>query len=131
MDIGYRARLAGYENWYFPAAGVLHAGSGASGSTYNAFKTSLTSRNSVYLIRKNMPPWQRILNLPFLAAGFLVKTVFFVKKGLGREYLKGLAEGIRMGGKHGTHGVTVPRTSVFRKLQIQTELWINVVRRFL
>lgn len=34
-DIGYRARLLGYENWYEPSAKVYHVGSGTSGSRYN------------------------------------------------------------------------------------------------
>ena len=32
-DIGYRARIYGYENWYAPKAVVYHVGSGTSGST--------------------------------------------------------------------------------------------------
>lgn len=130
VDIGYRARLAGYENWYFPKACVLHAGSGASGSRYNAFKTSLASRNSLYLIRKNMPVWQRILNLPFLTAGFLIKTVFFSKKGLGKEYIQGLMRGMRMKERGRTGPGKTVQPSVFRLFQIQAELWINVIRRF-
>ena len=35
MDIGYRARIYGYENWYAPKAVVYHVGSGTSGSRYN------------------------------------------------------------------------------------------------
>ncbi|MBE5997848.1 MAG: glycosyltransferase family 2 protein [Lachnospiraceae bacterium] len=95
-DLGWRARLAGYENLYVPSAYVLHAGSGSSGSRYNEFKVKYTSRNSVYIIRKNMPLWQRILNFPFLAAGFGIKTVFFMKKGFGKTYLTGLRNGMKM-----------------------------------
>lgn len=83
IDIGYRARIFGYQNGYCPEAIVYHAGSGASGSRYNAFKVDLSSRNSIYLIYKNMPLLQLILNLPFLLLGFLVKTLFFIKRDLG------------------------------------------------
>lgn len=83
IDIGYRARIFGYQNGYCPDAIVYHAGSGASGSRYNAFKVDLSSRNSIYLIYKNMPLLQLILNLPFLLLGFLVKTLFFIKRDLG------------------------------------------------
>ena len=31
MDIGYRGRLLGYENWFCPKARVLHVGSGTTG----------------------------------------------------------------------------------------------------
>lgn len=96
IDIGYRARIYGYRNVYVPEAKVLHFGSGFSGSRYNAFKVKLSSRNSVYLPWKNMPLVQLILNAPFLALGYLAKYVFFVRKGLGKEYRKGIAEGFKL-----------------------------------
>ncbi len=49
------------------------------------FKTRYSSRNNVYLIYKNMPLLQIILNLPFLAAGFLIKFLFFAVKGNGQR----------------------------------------------
>ena len=49
IDVGYRARIFGYENWYVPAALVYHVGSGTSGSRYNQFKTRYSSRNNIYL----------------------------------------------------------------------------------
>jgi GT2 family glycosyltransferase len=61
MDIGYRAQIHGYVNRYIPSAVVYHAGSGTSGSRHNAFKVRLSARNSVWLVRKNMPLWQRIV----------------------------------------------------------------------
>ena len=81
MDVGYRARINGYENWYAPKAMVYHVGSGTSGSRYNHFKTRYSSRNNVYLIYKNMPLLQIILNLPFLIVGFGTKLLFFTLKG--------------------------------------------------
>lgn len=89
-DIGYRARIYGYENWYAPKAIVYHVGSGTSGSRYNQFKTRYSSRNNIYLIYKNMPLLQIILNLPFLAVGFLIKFLFFAVKGMGKEYAAGI-----------------------------------------
>ena len=41
LDIGYRGRLLGYENWFCPKARVLHVGSGTTGSRYNLFKVRL------------------------------------------------------------------------------------------
>jgi len=95
IDIGYRAKIHGYKNVFCPTARVYHVGSGSSGSKYNDFKVSLSSRNSIYLIYKNMPIIQIIINLPALLAGYFVKWLFFVKKGFGRVYLKGIAEGIK------------------------------------
>ena len=55
-------------------------------------KIRYSSRNSVYLVYKNMPWPQILLNLPFLAAGFLIKTLFFGAKGYLREYVTGLGK---------------------------------------
>ncbi len=96
IDIAFRARLCGYRNRFEPGAVVRHAGSASSGSRYNEFKIRLSSRNNVYLPGKNMPPLLLCLNLPFLLTGFFVKWLFFVKKGYGRLYLTGLAEGLKM-----------------------------------
>ena len=54
-DLGYRAQIFGYRNYYTPDAVVRHAGSGVSGSRHNEFKVNLSSQNSIYLIYKNMP----------------------------------------------------------------------------
>lgn len=96
IDIGYRARIFGYRNIYVPEAKVLHFGSGYSGSRHNAFKVRLSSRNSVYLPWKNMPFAQLVLNMPFLVIGYLTKYVFFVRKGLGKEYRQGISEGWKL-----------------------------------
>lgn len=97
VDIGYRAQLYGYDNIYCPDAVIYHVGSGTSaeGNRYSAFKVRLAARNNVYLNYKNMRTWQIVLNFPFLAAGVFVKYLFFKKRGFGKEYLSGLAEGIK------------------------------------
>ena len=94
MDIGYRARLAGYRNLYNPYAKVYHLGRASSGSRHNAFKVELSARNSMYMLRKNMPAWQMVLNVPFIAAGIIIKTVYFARKGLVTAYLKGIVKGL-------------------------------------
>lgn len=127
IDLGYRARIAGYRNVYAPKAVVYHVGSGFSGSVHNAFKVKLSSRNSIYLAYKNMPWLQLILNAPFLLLGCLIKWLFFWKKGLGKEYLCGLREGIRLcreGKKVRFQWKNLPNYAV-----IQWELWLNMFRR--
>lgn len=129
IDLGYRARLAGFKNIYAPGAKVLHAGSGFSGSRYNEFKVALSSRNNVYLIYKNMPVWQLIVNAPFLIAGFAVKAVFFAAKGLGGTYTKGLAEGIRMSkGPGRNRRVDFSRVPGHIQLRTEAELLRNMLR---
>ncbi len=127
IDLGYRARICGYENRYLPDAVVYHAGSGTSGSRYNEFKVRLSSRNNVYMIYKNMPFFQLLLNAPLLLTGFLVKYLFFARKGFGTTYMKGLLEGIRMS----LHGRKVPfhPKNMMNYLRIQLELWVNILRK--
>nr|MBQ8253011.1 glycosyltransferase family 2 protein [Lachnospiraceae bacterium] len=131
VDVGYRARLRGYKNGYCPKAVVYHAGSGFSGSRYNEFKVNLSSQNSVYLIAKNMPLLQLLINLPFLLAGFFIKTLFFVKKGFGTTYLKGLWKGVRLSLSREGRRKKLPFRMKYGLcyVKVQLELWYNLLRR--
>ena len=93
LDIGYRARLAGYDNVYCPGARVFHVGSGTSGSKYNSFKVKLAARNNIYLNYKNMPGWQLALNALPILLGMAVKYRFFKGLGFEKDYVDGLKEG--------------------------------------
>lgn len=128
VDVGYRARIAGYRNVYEPMARIIHVGSAASGSRHNEFKVRLSARNNLYLIYKNMPVLQILLNLPFLLAGFLIKYLFFLKKGLGAIYLKGLMEAPELMKKK--KKVLYQKGHLKNYLKIQLELWINIFRFF-
>ena len=129
IDVGYRARIFGYENWYVPAALVYHVGSGTSGSRYNQFKTRYSSRNNIYLIYKNMPVLQIILNLPFLVPGFGMKILFFFQKGMGREYVAGIKNGFQI--SHRNKKVKFHMRNLGRYARIQLELWWNIIYRFM
>lgn len=96
VDIGYRAKIFGYHNIYEPKAIVYHAGSATTGSRYNPTKIDLAARNSVYVISKNMPFPQRLLNLPALVTGVAIKQIFFSKMGYGKEYFFGILKGISL-----------------------------------
>lgn len=98
IDVGYRAKIFGYENVYCPAAVVYHVGSGTSGSKYNSFKVRLAARNNVYLNYKNMPALQLLVNLVPILAGIFVKYLFFRKIGFASDYVEGLKEGIKTAG---------------------------------
>lgn len=130
-DIGYRARIYGYENIFTPKALVYHYGSGTSGSRYNLFKVRFSSRNNIYLIYKNMPLLQIILNIPFLVLGFAVKTVFFMRKGYGREYIAGMKNGVQLSKKGRKNGKKVHFTwkHLPSYIRIQGELYLNILRR--
>lgn len=129
IDIGYRAKIYGYKNIYSPEGIVYHEGSGYSGSRYNAFKVSLSSKNSIYLIAKNMPLAQILINLPLLTAGFIIKTAFFLKKGLGREYVRGLWQGIRFcfTKEAAQHKVKFQIRHMGNYCKIQWKLWIYTI----
>ena len=127
IDVGYRARIYGYRNVYAPKAVVYHVGSGFSGSAHNSFKVKLSSRNSVYLAYKNMPFLQIILNSPFLLLGHLVKWLFFLKKGLGKDYVQGVKEGFTLCKRE--KKVRFLWKNLSNYCLIQLELWLNMARR--
>lgn len=130
IDIGYRARIHGYRNCYEPSAEVLHYGSASTGSRYNEWKTTHVSANSIYLIGKNMPLLQWIINLPFLAVGFLVKFLSFCKKKMGILYLKGLWTGFKrcLSPEGRSHKVPFKWRNLKNYLAIQLQLYGNTFR---
>lgn len=130
VDIGYRAKLHGYRNLFCPTARVLHVGSGTSGSRYNLFKIRYSSRNNLYLIYKNMPLWQIILNFPLLFVGFTIKTVFFASKGFGKDYIKGMWNGIVISKENKEKKVRNVAHQRERCWKIQLELYKNIGKRF-
>lgn len=130
VDLGYRARIMGYRNAYEPDAVVRHAGSAFSGSRYNPFKITHSSRNNVYLIYKNMPLGQILLNLPFLLAGFAIKALFFARKGYGRIYFAGLRAGLALcrSPEGRARKVRFKMSRLGNYSRIQMELWLNLLR---
>ena len=131
LDIGYRAKIHGYKNYFAPNAVVCHKGSAASGSRHNAFKVDLSSKNSVYVIYKNMPFLQQLINLPFLMAGYFIKWLFFLRKGLGGNYARGVFSGIKRNFSKEARQNKVKFCFKHMKyyLIIQWELWKNIFLR--
>lgn len=127
IDIGYRARIYGYRNVYQPEAVVYHVGSAVSGSRYNDFKVRLSARNNIYIVFKNMPIPQLILNLPILLIGFGIKAVFFTLKGYSRPYFSGLLRGYLLCGEG--RKIRYDKRNFKNYLKIQIGLWINCFRR--
>ena len=112
VDLGYRARINGYKNLFCPNAIVYHIGSATTGSQYNEFKVRLAARNNVWVVYKNLPIPQKIVNILFLFLGFLIKYVFFLKKGFGPTYLNGLKEGLKTRNK-------------IKKVEFRSKNWKN------
>lgn len=97
VDLGWRALINGYKNYYIPEAQCFHIGSAtlADGNKYSEQKVNLSARNNIYIIYKNMPLLQLIVNLPFLGLGFLIKYLYFSSKGYKEAYVSGLKEGFK------------------------------------
>lgn len=93
VDLAIRSKINGYRNLLCPHAIVYHIGSATSGSRYNEFKVKLAARNNVWVVYKNFPIPLKIVNFVFLFLGFLIKYLFFYKKGFGSIYLSGIREG--------------------------------------
>jgi len=94
VDLAIRSKINGYHNLLCPDAIVYHVGSATSGSRYNEFKVRLAARNNVWVVYKNIPIPLKIINFIFLFFGFLIKYIFFLRKGFGSVYLSGIREGL-------------------------------------
>lgn len=123
IDVGYRAKICGYENWYCPKAVVYHVGSGTSGSKYNSFKVKLASRNNLYLNYKNMPLLQLILNFLPILAGMAVKYMFFRRIGFASDYMEGVKEGLKTLKK--TKKVRFQMSRLGNYIRIEGELFLG------
>lgn len=126
VDVGYRARLFGYDNVMEPSAVVYHVGSGSSGSRYNTFKVELTASNNLYFIYKNMAVWQLIINLPLVLLGIIIKHIFYTRKGLGTAHIKGLFKGIARIFKNSHKRVRFGGDKLLASIGLQFELWLNI-----
>ena len=96
VDISWRANSFGYKNVFCPAAKCYHICGATTGAVrYNPFKSVQSGRNSILLPYKNMPLLMFVLNLPFLALGYLLKAVMFRLRGFGPAYAQGFREALR------------------------------------
>ena len=89
-------------------------------------KVFLAARNTIFVIYKNMPVLQLALNVPFIFIGMFIKTLFFVRKGFGEDYCKGILEGICDCKKCWKVKFRMKNLSNYFKIQL--ELWCNLVR---
>ena len=130
IDIGWRALIEGYENRYEPRAVCYHIGSAttADGERHSNFKVKIAARNNIYIIYKNMPALQIIVNSPFLVFGFTIKYLYFQRKGYAGEYRAGVKEGLQKMRK--LKRVKVKRKNIQNYLQIEMKLTVNVIRFF-
>ena len=126
VDLAIRSRINGYRNLLCPDAIVYHIGSATSGSRYNEFKVKLAARNNVWVVYKNFPIPLKIVNFIFLFFGFLIKYLFFVKKGFGSTYLAGIREGLSARGK--INKVKFESKNIKNYFKIEYRLIINTIK---
>lgn len=126
VDLAVRSKINGYHNLLCPQAIVYHIGSATSGSRYNEFKVRLAARNNVWVVYKNIPIPLKIINFIFLFFGFLIKYIFFVRKGFGPIYLSGIKEGLKTRGKIKKTDFKSKNTKNYLKLEYR--LIINTIK---
>ena len=129
IDISYRAKIHGYSVFTCKDAVCYHLGSATSGSKYNSFKVRTSARNNVFLIYKNMPLLQMLINLIPIAFGSFVKFLFFLFKGFGFDYLFGTIDGIKNIGM--IDRTDFSNASIFTYISIEIELIINTFKYIL
>ena len=126
VDLAIRSQINGYKNLLCPDAVVYHIGSSTSGSRYNEFKVKIAARNNVWTVYKNIPVLMKIINFIFLFLGFLIKYIFFLKKGFGSVYLDGIREGLRTRSK--LEKVKFKRSNLKNYFKLEYKLIINTFK---
>lgn len=126
IDFSYRARLYGYLVETCRNAVCYHLGSATSGSKYNEFKVRISSRNNIYLIYKNMPNYQIIINFLPILIGSIVKLIYFITKGFGYEYVVGIIDGFK--GISNINRFDFKKTNIFNILSIEIDLITNTFK---
>ena len=126
VDLAIRSKINGYVNLLCPDAIVYHIGSATSGSRYNEFKVHLAARNNVWTVYKNQPIPMKIVNFIFLFLGFLIKYLFFVRKGFGKTYLAGIREGLST--RHKLDKVKFRGKNTKNYFKIEYRLIINTLK---
>lgn len=126
IDLSYRARLSGYNIKTCFTARCYHLGSATSGSKYNEFKVRTSARNNIYLIYKNMPYIQILINIFPLFVGIVVKQVFFSMKGFGLDYFFGVFDGFKNLSLIKKNDFN--KISIFNILFVEIQLIINTIK---
>ena len=126
VDLAIRSQIYGYRNLLCPDAVVYHIGSATSGSRYNDFKVRIAARNNVWTVYKNLPIPLKIINFIFLFFGFLIKYIFFLRKGFGPIYLSGLKEGLNT--KYKVNKVTFKKSNLKNYFRLEYKLIINTLK---
>ena len=126
VDLALRSQINGFKNLLCPEAIVYHIGSATSGSRYNEFKVRIAARNNVWTVYKNIPIPLKIINFIFLFFGFLIKYIFFLRKGFGPIYLEGIREGLKTRSK--LKKVSFKKSNLKNYFKLEYKLIINTLK---
>lgn len=126
VDLAIRSQINGYRNLLCPDAIVYHIGSATSGSRYNEFKVKIAARNNVWTVYKNIPIPLKIINFIFLFFGFLIKYIFFLRKGFGSIYFEGIKEGLKTRFK--LEKVNFKKSNLKNYFKLEYKLIINTLK---
>ncbi len=96
IDLSFRANLLGYKCLYIPDAIVYHVGSATTGSQYNDFTVFHLAQNTISVLVKNLPTKILIRSILPMLTYITSLQAFFLIKGLGGAYFRGLVSGIRL-----------------------------------
>lgn len=129
IDLSYRAKLHGYVIKNCHTARCYHLGSATSGSKYNEFKVRTSARNNVFLIYKNMPYIQILINIFPLFVGMVIKQIFFSIKGFGLDYFFGVFDGFK--NLNLIKKTDFTKFNIFTFVFIELELFINTIKYFI
>jgi GT2 family glycosyltransferase len=92
VDLGFRARRAGWECWYAPRGVVHHVGGGTSGERWSEFESFYAVRNRWATIAKNAPTGWLVRNAPLVVAGELASLGRALARGELRFVLRAYRE---------------------------------------
>ena len=94
VDLSLRARRAGYEIWFAPAAIAWHAGGASTAAARREFAGFMAVRNRWATIVRNVPAWWLTRRAPSVALGELTLAASAIASGEGRQYLRALRAGL-------------------------------------
>lgn len=90
LDLNLRAAGRGFKCLYVPQARVYHIGSATTGSKFNDFIVSRTTKNIVNVLVKNFKPLETLRALPLVFLHHLAWLLVVVRRHQAGAYVSGL-----------------------------------------
>lgn len=94
VDWGFRARLAGFESRYEPAALAFHMGGATTGRDWRRY-AAVQRRNLFLLVLKDYPTGALLRHGPRVGAFAFLQALASLRDGIAREHARGLGQVVR------------------------------------